>query len=403
MSNVSRASAGRTPARVGVLSTLVAASLVLSACSGAAEDEAQSAAEASASAAASSSAAPKAKPTVSVKNNATDVSVTAPIKVQAEDGLKAVTMTNESGKQVKGALSKDGLSWSTAEVLGFNRSYTLVAEGKNGTKSTVNFSTPSPAYTTGAALSPLPGSEVGVGQTIGIRFSSAITDRKAAQKAIEIETTPHVDGAFYWLNDYEVRWRPQYYWEPGTKVKVKANIYGADLGGGVFGAEDNATDFVIGDRVIAIVDDAKKTMDVYRNKQLLRSIPVSLGMDTPRWATPNGRYIVGDEHTQLMMDSTTYGYSLEDGGYKTMVDYATQMSYSGIYVHSAPWSVWAQGYSNTSHGCVNVTPEAAQWFQATVKRGDIVHVMNTQGGTLPVTDGLGDWNLSWEEWSAGNA
>ena len=86
-----------------------------------------------------------------------------------------------------------------------------------------------------------------------------------------------------------------------------------------------------------------------------------------------------------------------------MVNYATQMSYSGIYVHGAPWSVWAQGNTNTSHGCINVTEEAAQWFMNNTKRGDIVVVKNTTAGTLPAYDGLGDWNMSWEEWSAGNA
>ena len=114
-------------------------------------------------------------------------------------------------------------------------------------------------------------------------------------------------------------------------------------------------------------------------------------------------YIIGDEHPQLVMDSETFGLAHEAGGYRTTVDWATQMSYSGIYVHSAPWSVWAQGNTNTSHGCINVTPEAAQWFQETMKRGDVVRVFNTYGETLNAMDGLGDWNMSWDEWSKGNA
>ena len=30
-------------------------------------------------------------------------------------------------------------------------------------------------------------------------------------------------------------------------------------------------------------------------------------------------------------------------------------------------------------------------------------VKNTIGGTLPGTDGLGDWNIPWETWKKGNA
>lgn len=53
-------------------------------------------------------------------------------------------------------------------------------------------------------------------------------------------------------------------------------------------------------------------------------------------------------------------------------------------------------------GCINVSTENAKWFQDFVKRGDIVTVKNTIGGTLDGTDGLGDWNIPWETWKAGN-
>ena len=97
------------------------------------------------------------------------------------------------------------------------------------------------------------------------------------------------------------------------------------------------------------------------------------------------------------MDSTTYGLGLDEGGYQTPVNFATQMSWSGIYVHGAPWSEWAQGNTNTSHGCINVTDEAAAWFQSVVKRGDPIIVENSTGGTLTPMDGLGDWNYAWED------
>ena len=79
-------------------------------------------------------------------------------------------------------------------------------------------------------------------------------------------------------------------------------------------------------------------------------------------------------------------------GYKLEVEYATRMSNSGIFVHAAPWSVAQQGYSNTSHGCLNVSTEDAKWFMDNVKKGDPVVVKNTKGGTLSTSDGWGDWN-----------
>ena len=50
--------------------------------------------------------------------------------------------------------------------------------------------------------------------------------------------------------------------------------------------------------------------------------------------TNNGIYILGDHNDNMIMDSNTYGLSSNSAeGYVTPVDYATQMSYSGIYLH----------------------------------------------------------------------
>lgn len=343
-------------------------------------------------------------PVVSVDDDAENVNPAEPVIVKSMgEGLDEVTMTNEEGYEVESELSADGRTWTTAETLGYNRTYTIKASDKNGESTTTVFSTITPSSTTSVALSPLADSVVGVGQTIGFRFGTPVGDREAAEAALTVETSPHVDGAFYWLNEYEVRWRPEEYWAPGTSVTVEANIYGEKLGDGLWGETNNATNFTIGDRVEAVADDATKTMSVYKNGELLRTMPVSFGRDTAEFATPNGTYIIGDRNESMIMDSTTFGLGYEEGGYRTSVQYATQMSYSGIYVHAAPWSVGSQGNTNVSHGCINVSTENAQWFQETVKRGDIVTVKNTVGSTLSGTDGLGDWNIPWSEWSAGNA
>ncbi|SJM59408.1 putative lipoprotein [Corynebacterium glutamicum] len=343
-------------------------------------------------------------PVISVDDGDEDVDPSESVIVKSMgDGLSKVAMTNEEGYEVESELSDDGRSWTTAETLGYNRTYTIKATDKNGETATASFSTATPAATTNVALSPLADSVVGVGQTIGFRFGSPVKNRQAAQDAITVTTSPKVEGGFYWLNNSELRWRPAEYWEPGTEVTVEADIYGKDLGGGVWGETDNATNFTIGDKVEAVADDATKTMSVYKNGELLRTMPVSFGRDTSEWATPNGTYIIGDRNESMIMDSTTFGLGYEEGGYRTPVKYATQMSYSGIYVHAAPWSVGAQGSYNTSHGCINVSTENAQWFQETVKRGDIVTVKNTIGETLSGYDGLGDWNIPWSEWSKGNA
>jgi lipoprotein-anchoring transpeptidase ErfK/SrfK len=235
-----------------------------------------------------------------------------------------------------------------------------------------------------------------------IRFDENILDRTAAEKAITITSKPSVDGAFYWLSDREVRWRPKDYWKPGTAVVVAVNTYGVDLGDGLFGQDNVTTRFAVGDEVIATADDTTKTLTVRVNGEVVKTMPISMGKNSA--PTDNGTYLIGDRYRDLVMDSSTYGVPVNSPeGYRLEVEWATQMSYSGIYVHAAPWSVGSQGRSNVSHGCLNVSTSNAQWFYDNTKRGDIVQVMNTVGPTLSGTDGLGDWNIPWSQWQAGNA
>ncbi|BBY30894.1 L,D-transpeptidase [Mycolicibacterium sediminis] len=346
------------------------------------------------------------KLTSSVTDGAVGVTVDSPVTVSAEDGvLGAVSMTDASGTAVAGDLSKDGLRWTTTDPLDYNARYTLSAQslGLGGvTSRSMTFQTHSPENLTMPYLLPNDGEVVGVGQPIAVRFDENIPNRAAAEKAISVVTTPKVEGAFYWLSNREVRWRPAQYWKPGTTVDVAVNTYGVDLGDGLFGQENVTSKFTIGDEVLAIADDATKTLTIRRNGEVVKTMPISMGKNsTP---TNNGTYIIGDRLSHMVMDSSTYGVpSNSPNGYRTEVDWATQMSYSGIYVHGAPWSVGSQGYSNVSHGCLNVSTSNAKWFYENTKRGDIVEVVNTVGSVLPGVDGLGDWNIPWEQWKAGNA
>lgn len=344
--------------------------------------------------------------TASVGNGAVGVPVDEPVSLTAEGGvLGSVVMLDEAGEEVPGDLSPDGVSWTATEPLAYSQRYTVqaLALGLGGTATEkLAFTAHSPANLTMPYLMPNDGDVVGVGQTIAVKFDENIPDRLAAQKAITVTTTPEVEGAFYWVSNREVRWRPKDFWPAGTKVSVTVDVFGVDLGDGLYGQQDRSSEFTIGDRVIATADDATKTLTVRRNGEVVNTMPISMGKNsTP---TPNGVYIIGDRYARLIMDSSTYGVPTNSPeGYRLEVDWATQMSYSGVYVHSAPWSVGSQGYDNVSHGCLNVSPGNAQWFFNNTKRGDIVEVRGTVGSVLSGTEGLGDWNIPWSQWKAGNA
>ena len=348
------------------------------------------------------------KPKVSsvVKDGEVGVSPASPVTATVVDGrLGSVALMSPENTPVAGTLAPDGLSWQSSEPLGYNRQYRLEARayGLGGATTTItNFTTSAPENLAKPYLLPGDGDVVGIGQPIAIQFDENIPDRAAAQQAITIVTDPPVEGAFYWVNNREVRWRPEHFWNAGTKIDVNVGVYGKELGGGLFGSEDVHSNFTIGDAVVLTADDNTKQVTVERNGQVEMTMPTSMGKnDTP---TDNGVYIIGDRFEHIVMDSSTYGVAVNSPqGYKTPVDWATRMSYSGIFLHSAPWSVGQQGYSNTSHGCLNLSPDNAMWVYNNTKRGDITIVQNTVGGTLSGVDGLGDWNIPWPEWKAGNA
>ncbi|MEY8567334.1 Ig-like domain-containing protein [Corynebacterium sp.] len=337
--------------------------------------------------------------TANVDDGDTDVKVDEPVTVLDDEGIDSVTLTDGMGNEVEGSFNEDKTEWNSDGKLDYSTTYSLEAKGGDETLST-SFTTFSPALLTDASLAPLDGAVVGVGQSVALRFDEAPTDRKAVEDAITVTTEPKVEGAFYWITSNEVRWRPEEYWKPGTEVTVDADLVGKDLGG-MYGQTDRSATFTIGDDVRAVADNATKTVTVTRNGEVVKTMPTSMGM--PGHETPEGIYQIGDQFEALTMDSQTFGLALDAGGYVTDVQYATQMSYSGIYFHAAPWSVWAQGNTNTSHGCLNLSVEDAQWVYENLKRGDITEVKGTGGGQLEGYDGLGDWNIPWSTWKAGNA
>ncbi|MBY4127171.1 L,D-transpeptidase [Rhodococcus fascians] len=234
-----------------------------------------------------------------------------------------------------------------------------------------------PANFADPSISPSGGEVVGVAQPIAIRFDEAIGDRDAALRAIRVTTNPSVDGHFYWINDTQVRWLPNEFYPARTQVTVEAG-----------GAK---AEFSTGDSIITTADDSTKQITVTRNGEVVRTMPTSMGKVGHE--TPNGTYIVGERFRDMYMDSSTYGVPVDsEEGYRTYVEYATRISYSGIFVHAAPWSESQQGYSNESHGCLNVSTEDGKWFFENAQKGDPVVVVNTDGGTLSGSDGLGDWN-----------
>ena len=344
------------------------------------------------------------------------------VSVTATAGrLTEVVMLNESGAAVPGIMTPDDTVWKPAVPLGYGRSYTLTvtAVGTDGRPATQTstFSTLTPrnqakAYLTTTAGTPLQeGGTYGVGTVVVAHFDEPVTDRAAAEGRLTVKTSPQVRGSWFWLDDQNVHWRPERYYAPGTVVTVAANIYGASLGQGLYGQEDSTVTFTIGDAHVSIADDATKQVRVYDNGALVRTMPTSMGMggtetvggQTFSFWTQRGVYTVMDKANPVIMDSSTYGLPINSRlGYRETIKYATRISTDGIYLHQLDSTVWAQGNTNVSHGCLNLNAENAEWFYGFSQPGDIVEIRNTGGEPLEMWQN-GDWSVPWDQWLAGSA
>lgn len=345
-----------------------------------------------------------------------------PIQVQVAKGtLESVSFTNPAGKEVTGIITPDKTSWKPSEPLGYGKTYTLVIDTvdtqgvsatKNTTLTTVAPSNQTRAYinTTGGA-SIADGGTYGVGTVVAVHFDEEIGDKVAAEKSLTVTTTPAVAGSWYWMDDQNVHWRPQNYYAPGTSVTVRADIYGKQLGTGLYGEQDDSASFVIGDSHVSVADDNTKMVTVYENGKVVRELPTSMGMGGTEkvggttlsfWTQP-GTYTVMDKANPVVMDSSTYGLPINSRlGYKETINWATRISTDGIYLHELESTVWAQGNTDTSHGCLNLSAANAKWFFDFSQPGDVVEIKNTGGAPLEVWQN-GDWSLPWTQWLAGSA
>lgn len=218
---------------------------------------------------------------------------------------------------------------------------------------------------------------VGVAQPIHFFFDRPVTDRGLAERTIGIRTEPNVPGKFYWINDRELRWRPLNFWPEHSAVTVWA--------------AGRQHTFRTGDAIISTYDDHTKMVTVTRSGQVVRQMRASSG-EAPRWSTYNGIFYNGQRGRNVRMNSAAFGLRIEDGGYDSIVNDAVRLSYDGIYIHSAPWSIADQGVRNATHGCINVSPEDAAWYYNNTKNGDAFIVKNSAGRQFGPFDGQGDWN-----------
>lgn len=416
-----RGSGGIARRLIIMLVTALAAALVATSCqsdskivSSGTQGEDGKAASPSPSATPTNTPKPEPKPratiSVSPKKGAEKVRPNTPVTVSSSHGKlsKVSVVTKDSGK-LEGSFNADKTTWTANTPLKPGTDYHVAASAldRRGKFSTVSqaFHTLEPQAILGTDIYPLDGQTVGVGMPIVVKFSEPIADdqRAAMQKRLSVTTSRDVEGTWHWFSDSEVHWRPRHYWPADTDVTLKINTLGANNGDGAWGIKNKVKTFHIGRSVVTKTALDQHQMKVYVDGSYARTIPISAGK--PGWETRSGTKVVLQRRTDVRMLSSTVGVSDKDDPnyYDVTAKYALRVTWSGEFLHSAPWSVGVQGEANTSHGCVGMSTDNARWLWNISQVGDPAETTGSNE-QMPITgNGYGDWNLSWSAWKAGSA
>ncbi len=337
-----------------------------------------------------------------------------PLEITAQGSggrITDVTVTDAAGRYVSGELSADGGHWHSTSPLAAGDRYTVrvSTENEDGApgRKELAFDTSKP--TTKKRLNVKFGPDAGkygVGQPVTAALSAPVKGRAAravVERALRVESTPAAQGAWHWVDDKTLHYRPKEYWPAHAAIRAHSELAGIRVNERLWGGKAKPLKLTTGDRIEAVTDASAHTMRVYKNGEVIKAMPVTTGK--PGFETRNGVKVVLAKEYFVRMRGTSIGIAEGSSeSYDLPVYYATRVTWSGEYVHAAPWSTGSQGYANVSHGCTGMSTGNAAWFFRTVRPGDIVKVVHSNGEMMaPFSNGFGDWNLTWQSWRKGSA
>ncbi|HET6212157.1 MAG TPA: Ig-like domain-containing protein [Micromonosporaceae bacterium] len=340
------------------------------------------------------------------KANATNVPASVEIEYATANANSATfELKDTAGKVVEGQVRPGTTTWVPATTLEYGTSYTTTvtatgAEGKTATTTSSFTTMAKPSNTVRVSSNIGDDNVVGVGMPMVLRFSRAVPDdlRDDVERRLWVSTTPAQVGSWHWYSDTELHYRPQKFWQAGTKLNFRIGTGGLALGGGFYGRADITVVASVGEAVVLTVDNATKQMTVTKNGKVIKMIPVSLGR--PGMPSSSGTTVIMEKLRNTIFD--THLDPNPANRYITPVEYAQRLTWGGEFIHAAPWSEDKQGHVNVSHGCVNVSMVNAAWLFSQTLVGTPVTIKGTERA-LQQGNGWTDWSLSWEEYQKGSA
>ena len=337
----------------------------------------------------------------------TGVIPTVDVGLRVADGqIQHVALTNAAGKAVAGILNRDRTAFTTTEPLGYGTVYTWVGSvvGHDGRALAItgSITTVTPTREINGVFQLSDGQTVGIAAPIILQFDAPITDKATVERALTVTTDPLTEGSWAWLPDEaqgsRLHWRSREYFAPGTTVHVDARLYGVGFGGGTYGATDATLDFAIGRRQVVKAAAGSHRIQVVGDGGVVMDFPCSYGeADQPRNVTRSGIHVVTEKYSDFYMSNPAAGYT------RVHERWAVRISNNGEFIHANPASSDAQGNTNVTNGCINLSTEDAEQYFYSAIYGDPVEVTGTSI-QLSYSDGdIWDWAVDWHDWTSMSA
>ncbi len=243
------------------------------------------------------------------------------------------------------------------------------------------------------------GATYGIGMPIVVYFSATITNGSAfARAAIVTINGQPANGAWYFEASaqqagypMEAHYRLPNYWPAHSTVHLSLPIQGLSAGAGLQFDDAVTLTMSIGAAHVSTVDGTTSIMTVASDGQPVRTMPVAIsGAATPP-----------DVGTKVVISKSATVHMVGPG-YDLLLPWSVRVTNSGEFIQASA-TTRPIAEVKPPGGGVALARDDAEWFYDFSQIGDIVNYAGTMGPTMPVWDGIGDWNVPWAQWALGGS
>jgi len=252
---------------------------------------------------------------------------------------------------------------------------------------------------------PVSGKTVGVAYPITVNFTHDVAHKQLAEENMRVYVNGKLSsGAWMWQSNSSAMFRQKGFWPGHATIKVAFTLKGVDLYESkqfrYLGRSSTTRTYIMhtSRAFVAKVDAVTDRMKIFIDGHLVKKFGVSLGKKG--FETRSGIKTVMEKYPSRHMSSILAGITDPNDQYDLTAPWAVRITWSGEFVHGAPWAAGRIGRWNGSHGCTNLLANDAKWFYDNSLLGDPIITTGTKRPMESNNSVGGPFNIAWSTWLA---